>query len=119
MKLPRRLSSGEKELSWKSVKPRGEKRKRSDDEKKPLGIPKEAGYRMKYKLSAVVRHLGDNANSGHYVTDLPDNDYKGSAVEGKWRRCDDRMIRPITLDKVLAEQDNPYLLFYTFVDHHR
>ena len=28
-----------------------------------------------YELSAVVRHLGNNPRSGHYITDLPDNNY--------------------------------------------
>ena len=78
----------------------------------------------KYELTAVVRHQGSNARSGHYVCDLPDNKYgaagagagegaNSSSIDVKWRRCDDSTVRPTTLAKVLAEQDTPYLLFYT------
>jgi len=75
----------------------------------------------KYNLTAVVRHQGSNARSGHYVTDLPDDKYSAagagariSASSGdvKWRRCDDSTVRATSLTKVLAEQDTPYLLFY-------
>jgi len=73
-----------------------------------------------YRLSAVVRHQGSNARSGHYVTDLPDNKYNAagagadvsSGIDAKWRRCDDSTVRGTSLAKVLAEQDTPYLLFY-------
>ena len=82
-------------------------------------LSREVHGRCVYKLSAVVRHMGDDAKKGHYVTDLPDNDYKSSLDESsieasKWRRCDDSMIHPIDLRKVLEEKDTPYLLFYTF-----
>jgi hypothetical protein len=74
-----------------------------------------------YELSGVVRHLGRNARSGHYVTDLPDNSYgagagsatPSAAADTKWRRCDDSLVRQIPLSKVLADQETAYMLFYS------
>jgi hypothetical protein len=76
-----------------------------------------------YELSGVVRHLGRNARSGHYVTDLPDDSYGSGvanlptsgagAADSKWRRCDDSTVRQIPLSKVLAEQETAYMLFYS------
>ena len=75
----------------------------------PSSFPKFA-----YALSGVVRHLGVDCRSGHYVADVPDEStaaYKTGAPE-KWRRCDDLGVTATTLSRVLADRESPYLLFY-------
>ena len=59
-----------------------------------------------YSLAAVVRHLGASASSGHYLADVL---YEPSAT---WMRCNDEIVTEISIDKVLSERDNAYLLVY-------
>ncbi len=81
-----------------------------------------------YVLSGVVRHLGVDCRSGHYVADVPLPDSSSSsatpAAEGvslsdKWKRCDDSSVREISLKTVLGDRDSPYLLFYRLVNKRR
>lgn len=89
----------------------------------------EGSRAWKYKLAAVVRHIGSGAFAGHYTCDIsnamtPRRDfdrtpnevrsnsiYTGAATA--WSRCNDAMISPVTLEAVLEEQETPYILFYT------
>lgn len=59
-----------------------------------------------YALSAVVRHLGTSASSGHYIADV----FHESSTT--WRRCDDVNVVEISRDKVISERDDAYLLVY-------
>ena len=80
----------------------------------PGGLLDGASSEFTYALSGVVRHLGVDCRSGHYVTDVPDGStatYKTGAPE-KWKRCDDMGVTSTTLSRVLAEKESPYLLFY-------
>lgn len=74
----------------------------------------------RYALSGVVRHLGIDCKSGHYVADVPMPQKAGTASTGislsdKWKRCDDSTVREIPLEKVIADKESPYLLFYRLV----
>ena len=71
-----------------------------------------------YRLSAVVRHMGNNVFTGHYICDTFTAASAASRVGkalrpgGAWRRCDDSVVMPITEEEVLADQTSPYILFY-------
>lgn len=70
----------------------------------------------RYTLSAVVRHLGSDAFAGHYICDtlVPHSIESGKVHTGnQWRRCNDSHVAPILESEVLAEQESPYILFYT------
>ena len=80
----------------------------------PSSSAESASPQFTYALSGVVRHLGVDCRSGHYVADIPDSStatYKTGAPE-KWKRCDDLGVTATTLDKVLGDKESPYLLFY-------
>ena len=74
--------------------------------------------RWHYRLSAVVRHMGNNVFTGHYICDIFTAASAASRVGkalkpgGSWRRCDDSAVAPITEEEVLADQTTPYILFY-------
>jgi ubiquitin C-terminal hydrolase len=81
--------------------------------------------RMRYKLAAVVVHLG-TANSGHFVTfrrlstaeNVSEGEGNGRGGTGteqrkglpQWVYCSDRHIRPSSLEEALGQR--AYLLFY-------
>ena len=66
----------------------------------------------KYKLFAVVNHLGGRAVGGHYITDVFHPGVNG------WVRCDDSNIHTVPLPKVLkfVAPKVPYLLYYRRLD---
>lgn len=58
-----------------------------------------------YDLIAMVHHMGETINSGHYTATTK------NAVDGKWRHYDDNFVRVV--DPVEAAHNNTvYLLFY-------
>jgi hypothetical protein len=77
----------------------------------------------RYTLSAVVRHLGSDAFAGHYICDtlVPSSSVasesvsktQGSMTSNQWRRCNDSHVAPVLESEVFAEQESPYILFYT------
>jgi len=67
-----------------------------------------------YELCAVVRHIGIGAIAGHYVSDVrADAGAKGHDHKPIWKRCNDSVVSFVTEDKVISEQDTPYILFYS------
>eukprot|EP01114_Cavostelium_apophysatum_P016378 TRINITY_DN4639_c0_g1_i2.p1 TRINITY_DN4639_c0_g1~~TRINITY_DN4639_c0_g1_i2.p1 ORF type:complete len:367 (+),score=84.01 TRINITY_DN4639_c0_g1_i2:345-1445(+) len=64
------------------------------------GIHAEA---RKFKLLAVVSHIGARSTDGHYVADI-------RQTSGNWLHFDDSNVYPISLDEVLDRK--AYLLFY-------
>ena len=82
----------------------------------------------RYTLRSIVRHVGKNAFSGHYNTDVRcsggrDGGSGGSGSEGGsglkknetgWKRYDDSTVSPITADNALgsASQSKGYLYFF-------
>lgn len=58
-----------------------------------------------YDLIAIVHHMGETVNSGHYTATTR------NAVDGKWRNYDDNNVRLV--DPVdAADFNTAYLLFY-------
>jgi uncharacterized UBP type Zn finger protein len=95
---------------WQNVTTGTKIKKSSFEEKNAAAASDDKNF--VYSLSAVVRHMGINAKSGHYICDVIDKSCENKG--GKfWRRCDDSSITDISLDSVLKEQENPYMLFYT------
>jgi len=85
----------------------------------------------RYALRSVVRHIGANAVSGHYITDVcslrgetttavgpeeaSDTGIAAAAVGpvGRWRRCDDSVVKAVSeRDVCAAMQHTPYLIIY-------
>merc|ERR1712129_145394 len=62
-----------------------------------------------YELRSVVRHLGSNYQSGHYVADVLT---RGDDEE--WKRHDDQYVSGITTEKATDDeaQKNAYIFFY-------
>ena len=77
-----------------------------------------AAARWEYRLSAVVRHMGNNVFTGHYICDTytavtaTSRIGKALGAGGAWRRCDDSIVAPISEEDVLADKISPYILFY-------
>ena len=61
-----------------------------------------------YTLTAVVRHLGSTPYGGHYICDIAKNK-EGNII---WKRCNDVKIETVTLDDVVQDSSEPYILFY-------
>jgi hypothetical protein len=59
-----------------------------------------------YGLMSVVRHIGSDTSSGHYITDVN----KGL---GHWQRCDDSCVTNLTQEQVLIDKNDAYILFYS------
>ena len=61
---------------------------------------------VKYRLKAIVHHLGQRAGSGHYVADVKVGDL--------WEHCDDSFVSRIDENAVLhgPNKASAYLLFY-------
>lgn len=57
-----------------------------------------------FHLNAVIRHLGHDTLSGHYIADVRSD--KG------WQRCDDSLVSDISEQQVVNEKENAYILFY-------
>lgn len=75
----------------------------------------------RYVLSGVVRHLGIDCRSGHYVADVPmapkagTQPIAGVNMDDKWKRCDDSAVKEVSLKDVVGDRESPYLLFYRLV----
>ena len=69
-----------------------------------LQLPSIESLGTLYRLCAVVRHLGYDTLSGHYIADV--------RKTAGWQRCDDSIISDISEEKVLTEKENAYILFY-------
>eukprot|EP01039_Chlorochromonas_danica_P005039 gene5039-5532_t len=63
-----------------------------------------------YALRAVVRHMGNALDQGHYICDVVDE------ANGQWLRCNDALVMQVSEEKVLEERETPYILFFEFVD---
>ena len=64
-----------------------------------------------YRLQSIVQHRGAVAYSGHYVTDVRNND--------EWSRYDDQYVKPITQDAALRRaQSEGYIFAFTALDVH-
>ena len=57
-----------------------------------------------FHLNAVIRHLGHDTLSGHYIADV--------RTEKGWQRCDDSLVTDIAEQIVVNERENAYILFY-------
>lgn len=77
-----------------------------DSDEDSCALPLLTAASSVYKLTAVVRHIGSDCKSGHYVTDIL------HGKDGSWRRCDDSLVTYISAERVLAELRDAYLLFY-------
>jgi len=75
-----------------------------------------------YELYAVVTHEGSTTEDGHYISvvrygggDSDDGGGGGGSYkkeDGQWYVCDDDVISPLSVDVVLKQQEEAYLLFY-------
>eukprot|EP00971_Amphidinium_carterae_P047658 938775-Amphidinium_carterae.2 len=63
-----------------------------------------------YRLKAMVAHVGDTLQSGHYVA--------LTTHEGVWYHCDDATCRPSSVEAVLMEQSSSkvYMMLYEKTD---
>jgi hypothetical protein len=78
------------------------------------GIPTPGDKRhWRYRLTSVVRHMGPGAFAGHYTCDVANPPSAG----GGWSHCNDSLVSPTTLERVLEQKDCPYLLFYSLLSH--
>ena len=80
----------------------------------PLSPSNLATGPQRYALSAVVRHFGSTAFSGHYMCDI-----KSDVDGGKWTRCDDSSMYPVKEEEVFEDKITPYILFFSLIsiDH--
>ena len=71
-------------------------------------VQSDSNRHYQYKLTAIVRHLGSTPYGGHYICDI------AKMKEGKivWKRCNDVKIETVTVDEVLRDSSEPYILFY-------
>ena len=91
------------------------------------GAAQAPGGGWRYRLRAVVRHMGSNVFSGHYICDTFTGTGAGSSGSsggggsgnrgggrgaGSWQRCDDSIVSPISEEAVLKDETSPYILFY-------
>ena len=67
-----------------------------------------------YTLVSVIRHLGSDLSSGHYICDVKNKNSNSNtgATDNKWSRCDDSTVSVISEEKVLRETDTPYIMIY-------
>lgn len=99
----------------------------------PTRAPRKGTLRARYELRGVLHHIGQNAEEGHYFTDvreaLPRGGRCGKAgraataaergsVVGGWKRHDDSIVTPVSEAEVL---DGParrtcYICFYSLVE---
>lgn len=62
-----------------------------------------------YELRAVVSHIGQSAQEGHFTAD--------GCVDGQWLRFDDSTVFPLALEKVLLDaKATSYLVVYERTD---
>ena len=61
-----------------------------------------------YHLATVIRHLGSDLSSGHYICDVRTRD----DTRDRWSRCDDSTVAEISEKKVFGETDSPYILIF-------
>ena len=59
---------------------------------------------VRYRLSAVVCHLGSQTSKGHYTCISRSGD--------QWKNINDTKVQKITLKQALDEVSSAYLLFY-------
>ncbi|CAF1533770.1 unnamed protein product, partial [Didymodactylos carnosus] len=60
-----------------------------------------------YDLSAVITHLGDSLDQGHYIC------YRKNLLTGGWFMVDDARVMPCETGRVMRQQKTAYMLFYT------
>ena len=60
---------------------------------------------MKYRLYALVLHLGRSMGSGHYVAVV-------RIADDLWYRCDDEEVTQVSKEQAMGYQTEAYLLFY-------
>ena len=78
----------------------------------PLDLRDEQGLQLPvinnggslFRLNAVIRHLGQDTLSGHYIADV--------RCEKGWQRCDDSLVVDMSEQQVVNEKENAYILFY-------
>jgi len=65
------------------------------------------GQQADFKLKSVVRHIGTDAGSGHYVTDAVNS-------EGKWTTYNDSVASSVTASNVLGDEGKKgaYIICY-------
>ena len=88
---------------------------------------------LRYRLNAVVRHIGTDAFTGHYICDTATHEtpatplsgiYRSEVDEGEsagrrkstvaaWSRNNDSLVNSVNEETVLSEMDTPYIFFYT------
>lgn len=62
----------------------------------------------KYQLQSVIRHLGMETSSGHYICDRLTLDNNNN----QWVQCNDAYLSNITSHQVQLDERSPYMLFY-------
>jgi Ubiquitin carboxyl-terminal hydrolase len=88
---------------------------------------------LRYRLNAVVRHIGTDAFTGHYICDTATHETPATPLssinrsevnEGEivgrrkstvaaWSRNNDSLVNSVNEETVLSEMDTPYIFFYT------
>ena len=65
----------------------------------------------KYTLMAVVSHICDTLNGGHFTADVRWPPSGSDILRRKWYHCDDRQVTDISLPLIQASTLG-YMLFY-------
>jgi ubiquitin carboxyl-terminal hydrolase 36/42 len=71
-----------------------------------------------YELYAVVTHEGSTTEDGHYISIVRYGGGGGggsnsiNTQDGQWYVCDDDLVSPLSVDTVLKQQEEAYLLLY-------
>jgi hypothetical protein len=89
---------------------------------------------LRYRLNAVVRHIGSDAFTGHYIcdtavhetpatppnsinrlVDVNEGEHASSrkSTAAAWSRNNDSLVNSVDEESVLSEMDTPYIFFYT------
>lgn len=59
---------------------------------------------IKYELVAVIKHIGKEMDSGHYIAEIN--------IENDWIRFNDALVSKIKVTDVLKLSSEAYMLFY-------